>query len=163
MGRVVVLFVPRPNVDLLAKVLNHFLDRVVVVVIVVARHAAAAALLRHRVRAVLAQALYEARVVKAVPVVGMPVHAGRVFVHRVGRMTLEDGTPIPVRQNRRQFLLLIRSRVCKIQMIRFVLVDVVKVVWEILVVAIAASRRRRSIIVVQRTAAGLKSKFDHQD
>lgn len=153
--RVVVLLAPRPNVHLLPKVLDQLLNRVMMVVATAARRsdptapiARPTALLgrrrrRWRISTVLAQALNKARIVKSAPAVLVSVHTGRVLVHRMGTVLLEEGTPIAVRQQRRQFVLLIRPRVRKILVVRLVLVDVVEVVWKVLV------RRWRGIVVVK--------------
>lgn len=153
--RVVVLLAPRPNVHLLPKVLDQLLNRVMMVVATAARRsdptapiARPTALLgrrrrRWRITTVLAQALNKARIVKSAPAVLVSVHTGRVLVHRMGTVLLEEGTPIAVRQQRRQFVLLIRPRVRKILVVRLVLVDVVEVMWKVLV------RRRRGIVVVK--------------
>lgn len=181
--RVVVVLAPWPNVHLLAKVLDHLLDRVVVVMATTAtaartRHAAVAArataLLRGRrcsIRTVPAQALHEARVVKAgstaqvirirrvvalVVVLAVVVAAGRrVLVHRVGGVRFKDRTAVPVRQQRRQCVLVIRARVRKVLVVRLVLVDVVQVVRKVLVRRWRAGRVAR---VVQRATTNLKGK-----
>lgn len=179
--RVVVVLAPWPNVHLLAKVLDHLLDRVVVVVATTAtatrtRHAAiatrATALLRGRrcsIRTVPAQALHKARVVKAgstahmvrirrvmALVVVLAVAGRRVLVHRVGGVRFKDRTAVPVRQQRRQCVLVIRARVRKVLVVRLVLVNVVQVVRKVLVRRWRAGRVAR---VVQRATTHLKGKW----
>lgn len=148
--------IPRPNVHLFAEMFNHLLDSVVMVASTVPRHATTIAarptalLRRGRVRTIPAQALNEAGIVKSVLVVGMSVHTRRVLVHRVGGLVPEYRTTIPVRQQRRQFVLLIRPRVRKILVVRFVLVNVVQVMRKEFI-------RRRDIPVVQRTPPYLQA------
>lgn len=156
--RVVMRLVPRPNVHLLAEMFDHLLDRMVMVTSTgVPWHATSIAarttalLRRGRVRTIPAQALNEAGIVKAISQVGMSVHTRRVFVHWVSGLVPEYRTTIPVRQQRRRFVLLIRPRVRKILVIRFVLVNVVQVMRKELV------RWRWDIPVVQRTTAYLQT------
>lgn len=141
------MVLPGPNVDLLAKVLEHLLDRVVVVVMVMMMVVLAMLSVTLLVRRMLllrffyAEALGKGRVVKAMALKGSVARAAIRAVHRLAggipskavvvQRIVGGGHAVKDRDGCWPLRLSAGACVCEILMVRLALVDIVEIVGKI--------------------------------